>query len=212
MMGRRILLAEDSADNRRLVSALLKRTGLELQTAVNGRTAVELVTAAVVAGRPFDLILMDMQMPEVDGYEATRQIRTGAQDPDRCLHRPCHEGRTRALHRGRLRRLCLEADRSGALLATLGRFLPRFANSVESNASTNDASATHKTNAGVACSSVRSAAILTFKRSCPRSSPSCRAQIAEIQSLLETGAISRLRSAVHRIKGAAEGTDLSRSR
>ncbi|QOV89120.1 PAS domain S-box protein [Humisphaera borealis] len=206
MMGRRILLAEDSADNRRLVSALLKRTGLELQTAVNGRTAVELVTAAVVAGRPFDLILMDMQMPEVDGYEATRQIRAlGHKTPivaftahamkeerGHCIAAGCDDFASKPIDRA-------------ALLATLGRFLPRFANSVESNASTNDASATHKTNAGggvlvsTLCGDPDIQAILpAFVAELP-------AQIAEIQSLLETGAISRLRSAVHRIKGAAGG-------
>ncbi|MFI5353106.1 MAG: response regulator [Candidatus Binatales bacterium] len=66
----RILLAEDSADNRLLIAAYLKNTPHRLETAENGELAVN----KFVAGR-YDLILMDMQMPVMDGYSATREIR-----------------------------------------------------------------------------------------------------------------------------------------
>ena len=66
----RVLLVEDSAVNQEVALAMLKSFGCEVQLANNGRDAV----AALYRGR-FDLILMDCQMPEMDGFEATRAIR-----------------------------------------------------------------------------------------------------------------------------------------
>lgn len=66
----RILLADDSADNRMLVEAYLKKTPYRLDMAENGKVAYD----KFVAGQP-DLILMDIQMPVLDGYGATRMIR-----------------------------------------------------------------------------------------------------------------------------------------
>jgi PAS domain S-box-containing protein len=71
----RVLLAEDGHDNQVLISRLLQTWGLEVSLAENGLTAVAQATAATSAGRPFDLILMDMQMPEMDGYGATAHLR-----------------------------------------------------------------------------------------------------------------------------------------
>jgi signal transduction histidine kinase/CheY-like chemotaxis protein len=71
----RVLLAEDSPDSRRLLVQLLQRWGADVEIAENGRVAVERVVKAMERGEAFDLVLMDMQMPEIDGYEATRQIR-----------------------------------------------------------------------------------------------------------------------------------------
>lgn len=71
----RILVAEDSLDMRRLVSVLLAAQGAAVVTADDGAQAVQKAWAAHHAGQPFDLILMDMQMPVVDGYDATRQLR-----------------------------------------------------------------------------------------------------------------------------------------
>ena len=71
----RVLLAEDGPDNQRLISFLLIRAGAEVQIAENGKLAVEAAMAAAEEGRPFSLILMDMQMPEMDGYAATKLLR-----------------------------------------------------------------------------------------------------------------------------------------
>ena len=70
LRGVRILLAEDGFDNRELIRAILLRAGAEVETAENGRLAVTKAESG-----PFDLILMDINMPEMDGYQATRLLR-----------------------------------------------------------------------------------------------------------------------------------------
>ncbi|MDR1044817.1 MAG: response regulator [Candidatus Adiutrix sp.] len=68
--GARILLAEDNEVNQLVASRILKNAGLVVEIANNGRQALEMVQA-----EPYDLVLMDIQMPEMDGIEATHEIR-----------------------------------------------------------------------------------------------------------------------------------------
>jgi CheY-like chemotaxis protein len=78
----RILLVEDCLDNQRLIAHVLRKAGAVVLVAENGQIAIELVLAAKLHGSVFDIILMDIQMPIMDGHEATRQLRkTGYINP-----------------------------------------------------------------------------------------------------------------------------------
>ena len=66
----KILLVEDNEMNRDMLSRRLQRKGFEVAMATDGRQGVEMAQAGA-----YDLILMDMSLPEVDGWEATRQLR-----------------------------------------------------------------------------------------------------------------------------------------
>ena len=69
--GTRVLLVEDNEINRMVAEEILTKAGIEITVAVNGREGVD-----AVMSEPFDAVLMDIQMPVMDGYSATREIRT----------------------------------------------------------------------------------------------------------------------------------------
>ena len=72
--GKKVLLVEDNELNREIATAIMKEIGLEVDTAEDGTDAVNIMSSA--EGRKYDLIFMDIQMPKMDGYTATREIRT----------------------------------------------------------------------------------------------------------------------------------------
>lgn len=79
----RILVAEDHDINQALILAMCERAGLDADIAENGRQAIRMVRRAAYIGKPYALVLMDMQMPDVDGIEATRQLRKTGFDAER---------------------------------------------------------------------------------------------------------------------------------
>ena len=117
----RILLAEDNAINRALATGILEKRGHSLVQAENGREAVE-----AVAREPFDLIFMDVQMPEMDGFEATQRIRES--EAPHGLHTPIVALTAHAMAGDRERCLAAGMDdylskplETAALLALLDR-------------------------------------------------------------------------------------------
>jgi len=101
----RVLLAEDGPDNQRLISLILKMSGAVVEVAEDGQVACDMVSAANARGEPYDVILMDMMMPNKDGYQATRELRADgcttaiialtanamAGDAEKCLRAGCDE-------------------------------------------------------------------------------------------------------------------------
>ena len=114
--GERILLAEDSADNQRIISLILSKAGYHVTVADDGQIAYERAMAALNEGSPFDLILMDMQMPVMDGYETTRRLRSDGYnhpilaltahatigDREKCLAVGCNYYITKPINRNEL--------------------------------------------------------------------------------------------------------------
>jgi signal transduction histidine kinase/HPt (histidine-containing phosphotransfer) domain-containing protein len=112
----RILLAEDGEDNRRLLAHHLRKAGAHVGLAENGRLAVEMALAAAGAGEAYDAVLMDMEMPVLDGYAAVRRLRSGGYrglvigltghtlpgDREKCLTAGCDDYAAKPISRRRL--------------------------------------------------------------------------------------------------------------
>jgi Amt family ammonium transporter len=144
MLHCRVLLAEDGADNQRLLSFLLRKAGAEVTVAENGAVAIDLVSSAAKKNESYDVILMDMQMPVMDGYTATQKLRAEGYagpivaltaramqgDRESCLGAGCDDYMTKPIEREKLLalvakhvgRTCKEASLdqrdSGALICS----------------------------------------------------------------------------------------------
>ncbi|MCA9213063.1 MAG: PAS domain-containing protein [Planctomycetales bacterium] len=126
--GVRVLLAEDQRDNQLLVSFMLKKVGAVMTLAENGQIARDLVLSNASSKDAFDVILMDMQMPVLDGYSATRKLRDAGYrgpiialtahamsgDRDKCLNAGCDDFTTKPINRKELLALVTKYARQPA--------------------------------------------------------------------------------------------------
>jgi len=113
LSGSRILLAEDGPDNQRLIAFILRRVGVQLTIVDNGEAVLDSIAAAQAQGTGYDIILMDMQMPIMDGYRATSTLRARgyagpvlaltahamAGDSDSCIRAGCDAVITKPIDR-----------------------------------------------------------------------------------------------------------------
>jgi signal transduction histidine kinase/ActR/RegA family two-component response regulator len=116
----RILLAEDGQDNQRLISFHLRKAGAAVEIAENGRIALETLEKAAADGARYDLLLTDMQMPEMDGYTLARTLRDRgstlaivaltahamAEDRTRCVQAGCDDYATKPIDKAALLATC----------------------------------------------------------------------------------------------------------
>jgi len=124
----RVLLAEDGRDNQYLIAFYLRRAGAEVDIAVNGRVALERIERAAAEGRPYALLLTDIQMPEMDGYTLARTLREHgstlpilaltahamAEDRQKCLDAGCNDYTVKPIDKLRLLTTCAQWIGEGA--------------------------------------------------------------------------------------------------
>lgn len=127
LIGVRILLVEDGLDNQKLIGYHLRKAGAEVVIVQNGKEAIQSLTidgdinSELRSPEPFDLILTDIQMPEMDGYTATRLLRSKgfqkaiialtanamASDTQNCIQAGCNEHISKPINSQHLIRTCL---------------------------------------------------------------------------------------------------------
>ena len=199
----RVLLAEDGEDNQRLLMAFLKQAGLHVTLAVNGAEAVR---SAEACNFDFDLVLMDMQMPVMDGYLATRVLRragyarpiiavtanAAAEDRAKCLAAGCSEYLSKPISRQTLLATCASQMASSPVASAV--IPPPRASQIVPCAGAPTAPL---------CSSLahdsRVAKVLDrFVSRLPE-------RVSQIRQCLDAGDLEQLRQAVHNLKGAGSG-------
>ncbi len=192
----RILLAEDGRDNQRFISAMLRKAGAEVVIAENGRIAVD-----VLRDQSFDLVLMDMQMPELDGYAATTLLRgrghTGpivaltahamADDRAKCIQAGCTDYLVKPIDRRRLIETVAKYVAKNNPAATVVHVAPAAAPAA--------AGSPGEIVSTVANDPVMADVLVEFVANLPD-------EVKSLKSLVAGEDLDRLKEAVHQIKGA----------
>lgn len=121
MLRCNILLAEDSPENQRFLTTVLRKAGAQVTLAANGREALELIAAAESAETPFDLLITDIQMPILDGFNLARELRGRGmnlpiialtahameEDRQRCFEAGCNDYASKPISRATLLDTCI---------------------------------------------------------------------------------------------------------
>lgn len=189
----RVLLVEDGPDNQRLISMHLRGAGLEVTVVENGRLGVDAALAAAAESRPFDLIVMDMQMPELDGYGAASELRRRGQTlPILALTAlALPEDREKCLAAGCTAYMTKPADKN-ALLRVVSSHLPRRP------CGPSPAASQALLRSSFADDPDMIEVLGEFVARLPE-------RVEELGRLLDTGNLEELRRTVHQLKGAGGG-------
>ncbi len=137
LLYKKILLVEDGPDNQRLISYILKQAGAVVTVAENGRIGVDKAWEARESGQPYQVILMDMQMPVLDGYAATRELRERGYDEPiialtahamtddrkKCIMAGCDDYATKPIDKAKLVQLLLDFTNNVRPISSADRLL-----------------------------------------------------------------------------------------
>ncbi|MFO0908005.1 MAG: PAS domain S-box protein [Isosphaeraceae bacterium] len=180
----RVLLAEDSPDNRRILVYYLRTAGVEVENVENGSEAV-----ARALEEPFDVILMDMQMPVLDGYDATRQLRAaGCRAPIIALT-------AHALREDRANCLAAGCSEYLAKPVTLDNLLSMLSLFLKPAASADASSSDERSSSTVVTNDIRELVRVYVN--------SFEAQVSDLRQALSQGNLAQVEILAHRAKGVA---------
>jgi signal transduction histidine kinase/CheY-like chemotaxis protein/HPt (histidine-containing phosphotransfer) domain-containing protein len=203
----RILLVEDGLDNQRLISMHLRKAGADVTIADNGRIGVDKAVAAQ-AENPFELILMDMQMPELDGYGAASELRRRGfetpiialtahamfEDREKCLRAGCTDYLTKPIEKN-----LLLGTVAAHLKAARAGLIAIWTNGARgATAAVPKPAAAEKIHSEFAEDQDMREILGEFIAQLP-------VQVARMNDMLEQGNMADLRRAVHQLKGAGGG-------
>jgi CheY-like chemotaxis protein/HPt (histidine-containing phosphotransfer) domain-containing protein len=206
----RVLLAEDGEDNQELLSAHLRMAGAEVEIAPNGRIALE-----KARGGAWDVILMDMQMPELDGYGAAASLRAmGIETPIVALTaNAMAEDRAKCLAAGCTEYLAKPVERQ-LLLEMVSRFLHKVGSDADGSSNASDPATVSE---AAASETASSAGLLPstfatdpkYARLLERFVSRLPERVAKLNAHLAAGEMDGLRQTVHNLKGAGHGYGFS---
>jgi CheY-like chemotaxis protein len=197
----RVLLAEDGEDNQDLLSTHLREAGAEVVIAANGRLAVEMASR-----ERFDLILMDMQMPVLDGYGATAALRdAGVKTPIVALTaNAMAEDRARCLAAGCTDYLPKPVERL-QLLSIAACYMGHVPLSPEDEAAERAKAAQNKPRQDVQAPAGAVASNPKYKALLDKFIARLPERVATMSRLLDEHNMTELERAVHQLKGAGHG-------